>query len=234
MKRDQTLPRPDLSLFEINLIGDRVGRLRGRRRLSRVGDVATVMMVVAALVCCVLTAFNLLAATRAGYSLRKVRSELAEAQRAADELDRLRDAALDKVGKLKLLVPVAKRRIRWAPKLAALASALPQGMGVTRVNVSGNDFFTASGGPKKGNRSSKFGLTNIDEAHLYFAVIYLPRAGKTADPMGDLRDNLQASDAFMEKMQFVRLERQTEEIRNEVQVQVFEGLLKGIRESKRK
>lgn len=233
MKHSQTSSQPKPGIFEINLIGHRVDRLRRRRTWSRFGDVAAIIMVALALLCCIVTAHHLFTIMRTKSGLRKLRAELTEEQKTADELDRIRDQVIGSIGKLKLFVPVAKRRIRWAPKLSALARALPSGMGVAKISVRGDDFFADPNNPKQRRRVGKFGMNNIDEAHLFFSLVYLPTASKTRDPMGDLRDNLIASDAFMDKMILVRIERQLAEIRNGACVQSFEGLLKAVQEGQR-
>lgn len=233
MKRSQTSRRPEPAIFEINLIGHRVDRLRRRRTLSRFGDVAVVIMVALALFFCIVTALHLFVIMRTKGDMHNLSTQLAKEQKTASELDQIRDKVIGSLGKLKLLVPVAKRRIRWAPKLSALARALPGGMGVAKISVKGDDFFADPDNPKQRQRSGKFGQSNIDEAHLFFSLVYLPTAGNLRDPMGDLRDNLIASDAFMDKMKLVRIERQLAEIRNGAGVQSFEGLLKAVQEGQR-
>jgi len=227
---EKTPRATERKLFEINLIGDRVDRLRRRRALSRVGDAAAVVMAAAALVFCVLTAFDLFGIMRLRDDLRTLGRQLAEEQKVAEKLDAMRGDVVKKVGNLKVLVPIAQRRVSWAPKLAALARALPAGMGVAKVRVESGDLFADPNDPKRKKRRKR--SDEIDAAHLVFSVVYLPKASRTLDPMGDLRENLESNGEFMEKMEFVRLEAQAEEVWNGLQVEFFHGLLKGVEEAK--
>jgi len=218
-----------INLFQINLIEDRVDRLRRRRALSRVGDAAAVVMAALALVFCVLTAFDLFGIMRLRSDLQTLGRQLVEEQKVAEKLDAMRADVVKKVGNLRMLVPIAQRRVSWAPKLAGLARALPSGMGVAKVRAKSRELFADPKDTEQKKRRKKTG--EIDAANLVFSVVYLPKASRTLDPMGDLRENLEVNGEFMNKMEFVRLEAQAEEVWNGLQVEFFHGLLKGVEEA---
>jgi len=213
------------SLIEINLIADRVPRLMRRRFLARIGEIGTLAMLGLASLLFVATLAHLTTLMRVRLAMTRFVSDLKTERQVSQQLDSLRDEAAKEIGLFIRLSPVARRRVAWAPKLAALSEALPAGMGVHKVDVTGGDLFPAPKGKAvRGDARQQRKRT----PHLTFSVIYLPSAGRSEDPMGQLRENLRRSAAFMDKMEFVRLEATAEEAWNQVQAQFFRGLLEGI------
>ena len=215
------------ALFEVNLIGDRVERLRRRRILSRLSDLASVIMLGVAGFFCLIVLLHLTLTMRVRLQMNRLERDLEVEQRVAQELDNMRAKTVESIGKMQTLVPVAQSRVSWAPKLAAMAKNLPAGMGVAKVNADSGELFRdpASPTPQRGGRRA---TSKLDMAHMIFSIVYLPRAGESQDPMGALRENMASSDAFMKKMEMLRLDATAEETWNGMQVQVFQGLLKGV------
>jgi len=219
-------PAATVSLVEINLIADRVPRLLRRRLLSRLGEIGALAMLAVAALLFLVTFMHLTSLMRVKLAMMRFSSDLKAERQVCRELDALRHEAAKKIGLFSRLAPVAERRVAWAPKLAALSDALPRGMGVHKVNVTGGDLFFEPGKAKTGRGDTRQQRKKVP--HMTFAVIYLPSVGRSEDPMGELRENLRRSEAFMDKMKFVRLEATAQEPWNQIQAQFFRGLLEGI------
>lgn len=222
----QTLsPGTEVAFYEINLIGNRVDRLRRRQVLSHVGDVASVFMLTVAVVLCLIAVMNLWNIMSLKLKMRSVAHKLQLEEELCAELDGLRTKTMEQVGLLPKLVPAAERRIPWAPKLAAMAMALPRGMGIEKIYAESGELFPP---PGSGAQNERGASSKKNVARMVFSVVYLPSAGQSEDPMGQLRGNLQEAEAFMDKMESVNLEATAEETWDNVPVQSFRGLLKGV------
>jgi len=246
-----TAPSPSAPapLFELNLIGDRVARLRRRRTLTRIAEIGAVFMLTVAAVLYLLTFLHLTSLMTTRMGMTKLTGQLKEQQTICTELDALRTDAAQQIAIYRKLAPVAGARIAWAPKLAALAETLPPGMGLQAVDVTSGDVLLGApepapppepakpadkkSGDKKAAKPAKpapkrtVQRSKDPDPKLVFSVLYLPAIGRLEDPMGDLRDNMVKSRPFMEQMKFVRLEMLSEENWHGLEVRVFKGTLKG-------
>jgi len=210
-------------LFEVNLIAQQVHRLRRRVLFQRCAVVATLIM----LALTGLEGVNLLAhltrAVRLKFGLARVAAELAREQRTLEELNQRRQAVAQAVSRVSCLVPIAKARVAWGPKLIALAQGLPRGTGISSVNATVGDLFDKRAGRSRRAAQGK----DKKVPSMTFYVVYLPAAGDTEDPMGALHDALKRSADFMHKMELVRLEEAEEGQWEGQSVIFFRGYLRG-------
>ncbi len=215
--------QPETKLFQINLIANRVDHLRRKRVLARLGEMASVAMLAVALLFYFMALLNTMGILRNQGHLNKLNAKYESERLLAETLDQLRMETMAKVGVLQHLIPLAEERTTWAPKLAAMAEALPAGMGLANVVADSGDVF-----PSNKPQTARGRASEPKAAEMKFSVVYLPAAGLSDDPMGVLRKNLRSSDAFMHKMDLVRLESTAEESWANIPVQFFEGVVKGV------
>jgi len=215
--------------FEINLVRDRLGRLRRARAVYRFGLVAACVMLAVSALLCLRTVGHISTVIRNAAGVSRLSAELIGEGDLCGRLDTQRINALAKVGDFSRLVPLAEARVAWAPKLAALADALPPGMGVSVVRLASGDVF-AEAPPEAPDPEAKKAPRRppkITPPSMTFTIVYLPSAGTTRDPMGLLLDELRSADAFMRRMEFVRLEATEEDTWRDRSVILFRGLVKG-------
>jgi hypothetical protein len=218
-------------LFEINLISDRVDRMRRRQVLGRVGDFASFVMLGVAVLFYFAAALNLWTIIRARASVNKLNASIAAEEVESEKLELAKTAAINSVALYQKLLPIYERRILWASKLTALANLKPKGMGVIEVVAQpGNSFpeeeVIVGSQTKKSIRRRK-SQTPLDP-DMHFKVIYLPSAGDTDDPMKTLRADLLRSEIFMDKMEVVEVLRVEKGAWSEsIPVRIFRCVLKG-------
>jgi len=221
-------------LFEVNLIAGHVEVLRRRQLMARVVELT-------ALVVFLLAAFVALYALEHGAAIVRRRQQISKLKKdhavLSDKvavLDKMRDDLVQNTEIVAPLLPVAEQRVAWAPKLAALATSLPAGMGIMEVQTANADFFIPSQ-PKpasKPNRATENSTktpqrTKKNANAIQFKVVYHPKIGSTTDPMDALRENLLSSDVFMKNMTFVQLISSSMEDIQEKDVLIFEGVAEG-------
>jgi hypothetical protein len=186
------------ALFEINLLGARAKTLRRRRAAQRVGIVMSLALIVVGGLFAIMAAVHLATGMRVGLGIRKVADELAAQQQLCRDMDALRYRALARIGPFTPLAPVVRRRIAWAPKLRALADALPPASGVLSINGSAGDLF------KDANAKRRVGSKD-PRARIDVAMLYAPASGSEEDPIS-LLDRLRENEPFMKKIDYIRLE----------------------------
>ena len=194
-------------LFEVNLLRDRVDKLRRRRMWQNVASGAALLMLLVGGLLALAAVMHLTNAMRLGLGVRNLEGELAQQKKVCLELDGLKKATLDEVQALSPLIPLARARVAWAPKLAALADALEPGTGLLSVQGGSGDVFSArSPGvePAKGRRPIPPGQEDTFLPRLSFAMLYAPVAGGEENPHS-LLERLRSSEPFMRKIAFVRL-----------------------------
>jgi len=223
----------DVSLFEFNLIGDRVDKLRRKQLFGRLIELSAVTMLLVAMLFGMLTLMSLTTIVRTRMRLSKISTQMQAAQAICDELDALRQQAAERVGIMEKLIPIAKARVAWAPKLTALAEGRINGMGVTKVQVFSGDLFAyqkplEEAVPEQAKLRRKQTRKKVKPPEMTFSVVYLPFAGRSEDPMGEFRENLKNSQWFMEKMGFPRLIGTVEKKWHSLPVQTFQGTIKGV------
>jgi len=216
----------DAPLFEINLVAERAEKLRRRQRLEIWTLGAALVILAIAAVFLLQSVRNVTKSWKSRNVVRMRESQIHRMEQERTDIERFREAVAMKVEKLVSLAPLAERRVLWAPKLAALAEALPESMGIAKLRADSGELFVAShaGAKKKGATRRRRHKTSAVPA-LNFSVIYLPPG--LADPISRLLDPLRNSDAFMQKMDFIRMEQTEEGIWQGVPVTFFRGLAKG-------
>lgn len=195
----------DVRLFEVNLISDQVSMLLRRRAFQQLSGIAAALMLVAGTLLALLMAMHLITALhmRSGTQLKI--KELADLQKICTDLDRQRENAKERADAVAPLLPIARQRVAWAPKLAAAAAALPPGTGLVNLQATQRDVFIVrtAAGPKSG--SSAFAAR--DEAGLpqiAIAVLYKSSVG-AEDNLALYVERLKKDATFMNKFDSVHL-----------------------------
>jgi hypothetical protein len=195
-KTNQMKGRP--KLFEVNLLGHRVRGIRRRQAMHKFGLLIALLLVAVGGTISILGAAHLGSAMRASLGIRSLAEELAEQQRLSQDMDALHYRAMARAEMIKPLIPVAVRRIAWAPKLRVIAEALPPTSGVMSVNAASGELFPDTDPKSRGK--GRHELSRLD-----VAVLYSVGAGAEEHPISFL-DRLRDSEDFMMKMDYVRLE----------------------------
>ena len=211
--------------FEVNLIGDRVNWLRRREAIQHVVSVMALGMLLVAGVLALAAATHLTSAMRRRVGVRLKEAELLQQRKVCDELDQMQAVVATELAGVSPLVRVASARIAWAPRLVAFANALPKGMGIAALSASSGDVLAAS----TGTQAPKAMTPEQKEAavpRMTFSVVYAPRPGSSEDPTGFL-ERLQASEPFMRKMAFIRIEATEREVWRDTPVILLQGSCKG-------
>jgi len=223
MNRPEGEGGPVPPLFEINLIGEHADRLHRRRRLARVGAVATAILFVVSGALLLFALHNVNEARNRRMGILRIRNNLATAIRIVADIEKQeKDLAL----RLEPFVPVMAvrgRRVAWAPKLAALGEAMPGGMSVHKIDGIADGIF----GTRKQTSSRRATGSTKGERRLSFSLIYLPSASQTEDPIGALLGQLRGSDRFMAGMDVAQLEASEKGNWDEQSVIFYRGLLRG-------
>ena len=160
-------------------------------------------MIAAGTVLAVLMAMHLITALRMRSGTQCKIKELRTCRRSAHDLDTQRESAKARADAVAPLLPIARQRVAWAPKLAAAAAALPPGTGIINLQATQRDVFIvrAAAGPKSG--TSAF----ADEAGLpqiAIAILCTPSAGGE-DNLGLFVERLKKDETFMNKFDAVHL-----------------------------
>lgn len=186
--------------FEINLLGDQVRRLRRHQTLRQVGVLCALAMLLVGAGFAVRTATHLTKARRLSLGVRELSRSIEGQRKICQELDTLRATVQEQCRPFLPLLPIARARTAWTPKLLALAEALPPEAGLLLLNASSGDPFAAP-------TVASVVTANAPDtsAHLSLAVLYRPSSAGLERPI-TLLERLRASPAFMEKMDTVRLE----------------------------
>lgn len=224
-------------LFEINLIADRVAKLRRRQVLEHCGSLMALLLMGAGGVLFLVALMHVTAAIGHSSGIARIENELEQEKRLYEELDALRHTAIEQLDRHPLLVPLAEARVNWAAKLAQMARALPPGMGIAKVEATSGDLFVEPPKPlpeptKSDKQKSKTKRKPVRRKptrapEMVFSVMYLPSVNVERDPISSLLGRLRGSGDFMDKMDFVRLEAAREEVWKGFKVIFFRGLLKG-------
>lgn len=216
-KSNKTNGKP--RLFEINLLGRRAGLLRKRQATRTLGLVLALCIVIAGGIEAVIAAKRLISSVRVSLRNTKLTVDLAEQQRLYSEIDALRFRASLRSDMLKPLVPIVKRRTVWSPKLRAIAEVLPPASGVLSINASSGELI-----PEAAQKSKT--KTRHDPPRLDVSILCCTSAGSVEDPIS-LLDRLRESEAFMDKMDYVRLESTEQSNWNGIPVVVLKSSAKG-------
>jgi len=217
----------DAPHFRINLIADRAARLRRRRRLEMWCAAAAFLLLGASAWLLTGATRNMIAVLRSGVRIDNIEREIRDAKRERADLDRMRDTVTARIAPFAPLAPIARNRVAWAPKLDALSSILPAGMGVAKVDAYGGDAFAASR-PADGTASAKSsaknrsGRRNEEQARMVFSIV---STQAVENPIEELRDRLRESAPFMDKMARVHVEATEESCWEDTPVVFFRCLV---------
>ncbi len=195
----------EVRLFEVNLISDQISTLLRRRAFQQLSAVAAVLMILAGTVLAILMATHLTVAFKMRSGTQGRMKEVAELQKICTGLDNERERATQLANAFAPLLPIARARMAWAPKLAAAAAALPPGAGILNLQATQRDVFIvrASAGPKSGSLAT----AAQDEAGLpqmAIAMLCAPSAGGDEN-LSAFAERLKKDAAFMSKFDSVHL-----------------------------
>ena len=206
-----SLPVPErVGLFEMNLMGDRVQHMRRRVRFFQICSALALVMVVAGGVLAAMTAGHLVEYIRAGQGASEANRQLIEAREGDAELDAQRKAACEALGSVGALTSIARRRVAWAPTLAALAQALPPGGGILAVEAQSGDTFyrplppAAAELDRQGKAVPRAAPAPPAPPGMKFSILLSPALG-AGDPMPFL-ERLRKSETFMKRIAGVQVD----------------------------
>jgi membrane-associated protease RseP (regulator of RpoE activity) len=184
--------------FRVNLISDQVNTLLRQRAFQQLSVVASVLMVAAGTILALLMTMHLATAIRMRSGTQSKIREIGDLQKICEDLDHQKKRATQRANAIAPLLPIARQRVAWAPKLAAVAAALPPGAGVVSIRASQSDIFVvrASANAKQQNEG---GLPQM-------AIAILCAASEApSDNLGAFVENLKKDEAFMNKFDSVQL-----------------------------
>jgi len=233
----ESLPIPvRTGLFEINLLGGRVQRMHRRVRFFQVCSALALLMVVIGGALSAITARNLVNYVRARQGAHEAAVQLAAAQSATAVLDLERKEACQALGSVGSLSSIARRRVAWAPKLAALAQALPAGGGILVVEAQSGDVFWQAPPPpapvpdKAGKLPQGPAVKPATPPAMKFSVLFPPAVG--GPNLMQFLECLQRSDTFMKRMSGVYLDAAVQEPWMDSPAMVLTGSCRGAEEGK--
>ena len=173
----------EVRLFEVNLISDQVSMLLRRRAFQQLSGIAAVLMIAAGTALALLMAMHLTTAFRMRSGTQSKIRELADLQRICAGLDEQRERATQRANVVAPLLPIARQRVAWAPKLAAAAAALPPGAGIVNVQATQRDVFVVrtAAGPASG-RSAFAAQDEGGLPQMAISVLCTPSAGVEEQP----------------------------------------------------
>jgi hypothetical protein len=195
----------DLQLFEVNLISDQVSMLLRRRAFQQLSGIAAALMLAVGTVLAFLMAMHLATAFRMRSGTRIKNKEIAELRKICTDLDSQQESAKKRMEGVAPLLPIARERMAWAPKLAAAAADLPPGTGIISIQATQRDIFLAS--THTGPKSAPSASTVQDEGGLpqiAIAILYLPSSGGEEN-LGLYAERLRKDKTFMNKFDSAHL-----------------------------
>ena len=195
----------EVRLFEVNLISDQVSMLLRRRAFQQLSGIAAALMIIVGTALALLMAMHLTTALRMRSGTQSKIQELEDLQKTCTELDSQREKATQRVNAIAPLLPIARQRVAWAPKLAAAAASLPAGAGIINLQATQRDVFVirTATGPKSGPSA----FTAQDEAGLpqmAIAILFTPSASGD-DNLSAFSERLKQDESFMNKFDSVHL-----------------------------
>jgi hypothetical protein len=195
----------EVQLFEVNLISDQVSALLRRRAYQQLSGVATVLMIVAGTVLAFMMFMHLTTAFKMRTGTQSKMNYLQDLQKTCTELDARRESATQRANAVAPLLPIARQRLAWAPKLAALAKDLPPGTGIVNIQASQRDVFVVHA--STGAKSAPSAFAPQDEAGLpqiAITILCKPAAGGEEN-LGVFAERLKTDETFMNKFDSVFL-----------------------------
>jgi membrane-associated protease RseP (regulator of RpoE activity) len=191
----------EVQLFEVNLISNQVNILLRRRTFQQLSGIAAVLMIAAGTVLALLMAGHLSVAIRMRSGTQSKMRELEDLQKMCADLDSQKERATQHANAVAPLLPIARQRLAWAPKLAAVAAALPPGTGVVNIQATQRDVFVVrtSTGAKPSFPQDEAGLPQMA-----IAILCTSSAG-VEDNLGVFAERLKKDEAFMDKFDSVHL-----------------------------
>jgi hypothetical protein len=189
----------EVRYFEVNLISDQVSVLLRRRAFQQLSGVAAAVMIVIGTFLAVLMFMHLTTALRMKAGTRAKIKEVGDLQSICSELDQQREEAKKSAETVAPLLPIARQRIAWAPKLAAAAGALLPGTGILNLQATQRDVFIRSALNAKASIQDEAGLPQIG-----IAILCAPTGGADEN-LGAFAERLKNDQTFMEKFDSVHL-----------------------------
>lgn len=223
MNRSEGEGGPVLPLFEINLIGEYADRLHRRRRMARVGAAATIILFVLSGALLLFGLHNVNEGRKRRMRILSIRNNLATAREIVAEIEKQEEDLGLRLEPFTPVIAIRGRCVAWAPKLAALGEAMPNGMSVHKIDGAADGIL----GTEKRSSSRRRRGAKEGERRLNFSVIYLPSTERSEDPIGLLLGRLRDSDRFMTDMDVTQLEASEKGNWDGQSVIFFRGLLRG-------
>jgi membrane-associated protease RseP (regulator of RpoE activity) len=187
----------EVRLFEVNLISHQVSMLLRRRAFQQLSGVASALMLAAGAVLAILMAMHLCAALRMRSGTQIKNKELADLQKICADLDNQRKIAQRRADAVAPLMPIARQRVAWAPKLAAAAADLPPGAGLLSIQTTQRDVFLA-------RTSASAGQDEAGLPQMAIAILYLPLPGGEGN-LSLYAEHLRNDKTFMNKFDSAQL-----------------------------
>jgi membrane-associated protease RseP (regulator of RpoE activity) len=197
----------EVRLFEVNLISDQVSKLLRRRTFQQLSAITAALMLVAGAVLAVLMAMHLCTAVRMRTGTQLENKELADLRKICADLDNQRQIAQRRADAVAALLPIARQRVPWAPKLAAAAADLPPGAGIISVQATQRDVFVARTAAPTGPKPAPFAFAPREDAGLpqmAIAILYAPSLGGEEN-CSLYAERLKKDETFMNKFDSVQL-----------------------------
>jgi membrane-associated protease RseP (regulator of RpoE activity) len=196
----------EIHLYEVNLISDQVSTLLRRRAFQQLSGVAAVLMIVAGTALAILMFMHLTVAFHMRSRTQGRVTELAELQKICTALDNERDRATQLANTFAPLLPIARARMAWAPKLAAAAAALPPGAGILNLQATQRDVFVnrAAAAAKSGTPLAVAALDEAGLPQIAIAMLCTPSASGDEN-LSAFAERLKKDEAFMSKFDSVHL-----------------------------
>ena len=187
----------ELQLFEVNLISDQVSMLLRRRAFQQLSGIAAVLMLAVGTFLAFLIVMHVATAFRMRSGQKIKNKEITELRTICADLDNQRAGAEARMAGVAPLLPIARARMAWAPKLVAAANDLPPGTGIISLQATQRDVFLAGVGSKS---SDEGGLPQIA-----ISILYLPVSGDEEENLGLYAERLRNDKTFMYKFDSAHL-----------------------------
>jgi hypothetical protein len=188
----------DIRLFEVNLISDHVSALLRRRTFQQLSGFASVVLIAAGTFLAISMLVHLTAALHLRSGTLGKEKDIEDLKEICRKLDAERETANKRATTVAPLVPIARQRIAWAPKLAAAAGALPPGTGVLNLQATQRDVFVNRTSAPKSGIQDEAGLPQIS-----IAILCMPTAGD--ESLEAFAERLKKDGTFMNKFDSVHL-----------------------------
>ena len=220
------------ALFEINLLADRIHRLRRQQHFEQTCAAVALALVLVSAVLGVISFKHLLDYRRFSLGLKQDQQDLDAQKKLFEEMDTLKRAAADELKAVAPLLPIARARVAWTPKLVALAEALPPEFGILQMNANSGEVFMPPPPPAPAPVTDASGKAappapparTAEPPRMDFSIVY--HTGGQSRAM-TLLTRLRESPNFTRQMGEIRLDSMDTDTWQGASVTVLRGSCKG-------